>query len=105
MPVHFFPITKSLRQDPEYKAIEEFKKWDFWVNAQHEVVEKYEPKPVMITQWDDLDLPFIAEIAGSTILIDMVTEVVKGGKTPLEAAQRAQQRTETLITQLGYKRW
>jgi hypothetical protein len=59
----------------------------------------------MITQWADLDLPFIAEIAGSTILVDMVTDAVKGGKTPLEAAQRAQQRAEQLITQLGYKRW
>ena len=35
----------------------------------------------------------------------MVTDVVKGGKTPLEAATRAQGRAETLITQLGYKKW
>lgn len=105
VPVHFFPITKSLREDPEYKAIPDFKNWGFWVDAQHEVVENHEPKPVMITQWDDLDLPFIAEIAGSTILVDMVTDVVRGGKTPMEAAQRAQQRAETLITQLGYKKW
>jgi len=104
-PVHFFPITKSLWQDPEYKSVEDFKKWDFWVTAQHVVIDKHEPKPGMITQWEDLDLPFIAEIAGSTILVDMVTDVVRGGKTPLEAAQRAQQRAETLITQLGYKRW
>ncbi len=105
VPVHFFPVTKSLRDDPEYKAIPDFKNWAFWVDAQHEVVEKHEPKPVMITEWDDLDLPFIAEIAGSTILVDMVTDVVRGGKTPMEAAERAQQRAETLITQLGYKRW
>lgn len=105
VPVHFFPITKSLRQDPQYLAIPEFKKWKFWIDAQHQVIEKNEPKPVMITNWSDLDLPFIAEIAGSTILVDMVTDVVKGGKTPLDAAQRAQQRAEQLITQLGYKRW
>jgi multiple sugar transport system substrate-binding protein len=105
VPVHLFPITKSLWQDPEYKSVEDFKKWDLWVTAQHVVIDKYEPKPVLITQWDDLDLPFIAEIAGSTILVDMVTDVVRGGKTPLEAAQRAQQRAETLIIQLGYRRW
>ena len=105
VPVHFFPITKSLRENAEYKAIPDFKNWGFWVDAQHQVVEKNEPKPVMITEWDDLDLPFIAEIAGSTILVDMVTDVVQGGKTPMEAAQRAQQRAETLITQLGYKKW
>lgn len=105
VPVHFFPITKSMRQDPRYLAIPEFQKWKFWIDAQHQVIEKNEPKPVMITQWADLDLQFISEIAGSTILVDMVTDAVKGGKTPLEAAQRAQQRAEQLITQLGYKRW
>lgn len=105
VPVHFFPITKSLRQDPEYQAIPDFQKWKFWVDAQHQVIEKNEPKPVMITQWRDLDLPYIAEIAGSTILVDMVTDVVKGGKAPLEAAKKAQERAEQLITQLGYKRW
>ena len=105
VPVHFFPIPKSLRKDPEYLAIPDFQKWKFWIDAQHQVIEKNEPKPVMITQWQDLDLPFIAEIAGSTILVDMVTDVVKNGKTPLDAAKTAQQRAETLITQLGYKRW
>jgi multiple sugar transport system substrate-binding protein len=105
VPVHFFPITKSLREDSDYKAIPDFQKWKFWVDAQHNVIEKYDPKPLLITEWDDLELPFVAEIAGSTILVDMVTDVVKGGKTPLEAAQRAQQRAETLITQLGYKKW
>jgi multiple sugar transport system substrate-binding protein len=105
VPVHFFPITKSLRVDPQYAAIEEFKKWKFWVDAQHEVIEKNDPKPLLITQWQDLELPFVAELAGSTILVDMVTDVVKGGKTPMEAATRAQGRAETLITQLGYKKW
>lgn len=105
VPVHFFPITKSLRKDPEYLATPDFKKWGFWIDAQHAVIEKNEPKPVMITQWDDLNLPFIAEIAGSTILSDMVTDVLKGGKTPLEAAKKAQQRAEQLIKQLGYKQW
>jgi multiple sugar transport system substrate-binding protein len=105
VPVHLFPITKSLTKDPAYLAIPDFQKWKFWIDAQRQVIEKNEPKPVMITNWDDLDLPFIAEIAGSTILVDMVTDVVKGGKTPLQAAQRAQQRAEQLITQLGYKRW
>jgi hypothetical protein len=60
---------------------------------------------LLITQWKDLDLPFIAEIAGSGILSDMVIDVMKNGKTPAEASARAQQRAETLISQLGYKTW
>ena len=62
-------------------------------------------RPLLITQWTDLELPYIAEIAGSTIMVDMVTDVTKNGKSPMEAATRAQQRAEQLITQLGYKKW
>lgn len=105
VPVHFFPINKSLRERADYKAIPEFQKWKFWVDAQHQVIEKHDPRPLLITQWTDLELPYIAEIAGSTILVDMVTDATKNGKTPMEAATRAQQRAEQLITQLGYKKW
>ena len=58
-----------------------------------------------MTQWEDLKLPFTAEIAGSGILADMVTDVVQGTRPPKEAAERAQERAEQLITQLGYKTW
>ena len=62
-------------------------------------------KPLMMTEWDDLQLPFIQEVATSGILIDMVTDVLRRGKDPKDAAQRAQDRAEKLITQLGYKKW
>jgi multiple sugar transport system substrate-binding protein len=105
VPVHFFPITKSLRQNPQYLATPAFQKWKFWVDAQHEVIDKNDPKPLLITVWKDLDFPFIAELANSTILVDMVTDVTRGQRSPQDAARRAQQRAEQLITQLGYKTW
>jgi ABC-type glycerol-3-phosphate transport system substrate-binding protein len=105
VPVHFFPITKSLRENAAYKATPAFQKWRFWVDAQHEVIAKHDPKPLLITQWKDLDFPFIAELANSTILVDMVTDVTRGTRSAADAARRAQQRAEQLITQLGYKTW
>ena len=45
------------------------------------------------------------EIASSGILIDMVTDVVDRDVSPADAAARAQERAEELITQLGYKTW
>jgi ABC-type glycerol-3-phosphate transport system substrate-binding protein len=105
VPVHFFPITKSMQADPQYLATPDFQKWKFWVDAQQNVIANHDPKPLMITDWKDLDLPYIQEVAGSGILIDMVTDVVKNGRAPQDAAKRAQDRTEQLITQLGYKRW
>jgi multiple sugar transport system substrate-binding protein len=105
VPIHFFPIRESMQDDVDYLATPEIERWKFWVDAQREVIANYDPKPVMITQWSDVDLPYIQEIAGSGILIDMVTDVVQRGMAPEEAAERAQQRAEELITQLGYKRW
>jgi multiple sugar transport system substrate-binding protein len=105
VPIQLFPITKSMQSNPEYQALPEIKKWKFWVEAQQNIIQSNEPKPLLITRWQDLDLPFIAEIAGSGILSDMVIDVMKNGKTPMEAATRAQKRAETLIGQLGYANW
>ena len=105
VPVHFFPITKSLREDAAYQATPDFETWGFWTDAQQNIIANHEPKPLMMTEWDDLSLPFTKEIADSGILIDMVVAVVSGQSTPEEAAARAQRRAEDLITQLGYKTW
>ncbi len=105
VPIHFFPITRSMQSDPQYLATPDFAKWKFWVDAQRNVIANYEPKPLLITHWDDLQLPYLQEIAGSGILIDMVTDVVKNNRSPADAARRAQDRAEALIAQLGYKRW
>ncbi|WP_213741737.1 sugar ABC transporter substrate-binding protein [Bradyrhizobium sp. dw_411] len=105
VPIQLFPITKSMQSNPGYQALPEIQKWKFWVEAQKNIIQSNEPKPLLITRWQDLDLPFIAEIAGSGILSDMVIDVMKNGKTPLESATRAQKRAETLIGQLGYANW
>jgi ABC-type glycerol-3-phosphate transport system substrate-binding protein len=105
VPIQFFPITKSLQQNPEYLATPQIEKWKFWVDQQLEVIAEGEPKPVMITRWEDLNLPFIQELASSGILSDMVTNVVQRGMAPEEAAENAQQRAEELIEALGYRKW
>jgi multiple sugar transport system substrate-binding protein len=105
VPTHLLPITRSMSEDPEYLAHPDFEKWDYWLQAQLKIIAEDDPKPLLMTRWEDLKLPFLAEIAGSGILADMVTDVVQGTRTPEEAAERAQERAEQLITQLGYKTW
>ena len=105
VPIHFFPITKSMQADEEYLATPAFVKWAAWRDAQFNVIQNHDPKPLMITEWDDLELPFVQEIATSGILVDMVTDVVDRDVSPEDAAARAQERAEELITQLGYKKW
>jgi len=106
VPIHFFPITKSMQKDPIYlNQTPEFKTWRFWVEAQENIISSGRAKPLLITQWDDVDLPYINEIAGSPILVDMVTDTVTGARSPRAAAQRAQERAEALIKDLGFKKW
>ena len=105
VPTHLLPVRQSIAEDPEYLAHSDFEKWDYWLEAQLNIIAEDDPRPLLITDWNDLNLPFTAEIAGSGILADMVTDVVQGTRTPEEAAQRAQERAEQLIEQLGYKNW
>ena len=105
VPIHFFPIRKSVQKDPKYLATPDLATWKFWVDAQKNIIANHDPKPLMITEWDDLDLPFVQEVAGSGILVEMVTDVVEGRLSAVDAAAKAQKRTEKLITQLGYKKW
>ena len=105
VPVHFFPIRKSVREDPRYKATPLIKEWKFWTDQQHEYISRGLAQPLLMTEWDDLELPFINEIAESGILMDMVTDVLKKDKDPLRAAIDAQKKAEKLIEKLGYKKW
>jgi ABC-type glycerol-3-phosphate transport system substrate-binding protein len=98
-------VSTKILEDERYKATPDFAKWQFWVDAQNKVISRDNPKPLLLIRDSDMKLPFIGEIGGSTILVDMVTDVVRGGMTPEAAAARAQQRAEQLITQLGYKKW
>jgi hypothetical protein len=61
--------------------------------------------PLGFTRPEDNLLPFLAELDGSSIVADMVVEVMVGGKNPRAEADRAQKRAEELLTQLGHKRW
>jgi ABC-type glycerol-3-phosphate transport system substrate-binding protein len=61
--------------------------------------------PLGFTRPEDNLLPFLAELDGSSIVADMIVEVMVGGKNPKAEADRAQKRAEELLTQLGHKRW
>jgi ABC-type glycerol-3-phosphate transport system substrate-binding protein len=103
--IHLLPVSTKILDDDRYKAIPAFSKWKFWVDAQNKVIAKDDPRPMLLIKDSDKKLPFVGEVAGSTILVDMVTDVVRNGVAPEAAASRGQQRAEQLITQLGYKKW
>ena len=104
VPVHLLPTLKSVRNSPAYQANEMYQRWKEWVDMDYFYFEKDLAKPTLIIQWADLKLPFGLEILGSGIVVDMVTDAVRGMPSA-QAAAKAQARAEELITKLGYKRW
>ncbi len=104
VPIHLLPTLKSVRANPAYQANETVRKWKEWQDMQYRYFDTGRAKPTLIVEWDDLRLPFGLEILGSGIVPDMVTDAVRGMPSA-QAAAKAQQRAEELITNLGYKRW
>jgi ABC-type glycerol-3-phosphate transport system substrate-binding protein len=102
VPIHFFPITKSLRQSAAYKGTEMIQRWKGWLDAQEQYLEKDWGKPTLVVDWSDMNRPYLMEVLGSGILRDMVMDVVLEKIEPQKAADRAQKRLEEMMKGKGY---
>ena len=104
VPIHLLPIDRTMYEDAAYwEQTPAFDTWRFWVGIQRNFIAQGNARPVI--EWDDLKIPYLSEVGGSGILIDMVSDVITERRTPEEAAQYAQRRTEQLIEEMGYRRW
>ena len=56
---------------------------------------------MLVTEWDDMKKPYLLEVMGSGILVDMVMEAVKGVPSA-DAAAKAQRRVEELLVRTGH---
>jgi multiple sugar transport system substrate-binding protein len=106
VPIHFFPITKSLRQSADYQATPMIQRWSGWLEAQEYYLENDLVKPTLVVEWEDLNTkPYLMEVLGSGILKDMVMEVTLEDLPIDEATATAQARAEELIQAGGYAKW
>lgn len=103
VPIHFFPITKSLRKDPAYLNTPMVKRWKSWLDVEQYYLQNDLAKPTLVVDWSDMKTkPYLMEILGSGILKDMVMEVTKEGVPAKKAAAKAQKRAEELLRMKGY---
>src|SRR3989442_11386481 len=102
-PLH--PTFKSRINDAEYLSHPRIKKWKSWHDVMVNGLRTNRFLPIGFSRPEDNRLPFLAELDGSSIVADMVVEVMVSGKPPKAEANRAQRRAEELLTQLGHKRW
>jgi len=106
VPIHFFPITKSLREAEAYQQTPMIQRWASWLEAQEHYLANDLAKPTLVVEWEDLETkPFLMEILGSAIIRDMVMEVAVEGVPIDDAAASAQARAEELIEMRGYAKW
>jgi multiple sugar transport system substrate-binding protein len=101
VPIHLLPIKKSTYKNPKYADNATISKWRSWVDMQEKFFRNDWIKPVLVTQWDDMKKPYLLEVMGSGILVDMVFDAVKGMPSA-EAAAKAQKRVEELLVQTGH---
>jgi multiple sugar transport system substrate-binding protein len=103
VPIHFFPITKSLRQSATYKGTEMIQRWKGWLDAQEQYLENDWGKPTLVTEWSDMtEKPYLMELLGWGILRDMVMDVTVEKMAPEKAAEKAQKRLEDEMRRKGY---
>ena len=103
VPIHLFPITKSLRASPKYQNLEMIQRWKGWIEVQQGYLDKDQGKPTLVVDWSDMtEKPYLLEVLGSGILRDMVMDVVLEKWEPQKAAEKAQKRLEDLLRSKGY---
>jgi ABC-type glycerol-3-phosphate transport system substrate-binding protein len=101
VPIHLLPIKKSTYKNPAYWDNETIRKWRPWVDMQEKYFHNDWIKPVLVTEWDDMKKPYLLEVMGSGILVDMVMDAVKGVPSA-DAAAKAQKRVEELLVRTGH---
>ncbi len=103
VPIHLFPITKSLRNSAKYQGVEMIQRWKGWIEVQQGYLDKDQGKPTLVVDWADMtEKPYLMEVLGSRILRDMVMDVVLDKMGPEDAAQKAQKRLEAFMRGRGY---
>ncbi len=103
VPIHFFPITKSMRADRDYQSTPMIQRWKGWLEAQEYYLSRDQGRPTLVVNWEDMNTkPYLMEVLGSGILRDMVMDAVLEGKPPKDATARAQKRLEDLLRSKGY---
>jgi len=104
VPIHFFPITKSLRERLAYKENPVIKKWHEWLDVQEIYFKNDLARPLLVKDWDDLKRPFLLEVLDSNIISELVLDVTVRGRTPKEAAAKAQTSFERLLPPGRYRK-
>jgi N,N'-diacetylchitobiose transport system substrate-binding protein len=101
-PVHMFPITKSLANDPSYKALPALKTWKRWISQQEEYIKRGQALPVGVYAPHEKEVPFIQSVYDSGIIVDEIMSVVQGRRKPKQAGEMMTKRVNALIKELGY---
>ncbi len=100
VPTQLLPVRPSIFDSADYRALPEVQNWGFWIEKQRETLASGRAYPLMVTETSDLELPYLSDLYGSEILVDMVMDVVENDADPDEAMADAQARADELLSPL-----
>lgn len=98
VPTQLLPVRESIFDDPDYQDREEMQDWEFWIEAQRDMLATGRAQPLMVTQPEDMELPYLSDLYGSEILVDMAMDVVEDGADIDTAMAEAQERADDLLS-------
>jgi hypothetical protein len=62
VPIHLLPIKKSTYKNPKYADNAMISKWRPWVDMQEKFFRNDWIKPVLVTDWSDMQKPYLLEV-------------------------------------------
>jgi hypothetical protein len=101
VPVHLTPIFKQLANDKKY--VDAASNFGSWHQRTIERLQNGSTRPILMPDANgrDRELPFLLEFQRVGILSGAVSDVLSSGKTPVQAAKRAQMRAVQVVNRSG----
>lgn len=108
VPIHLTPIFEGMANNQDYMAAPFISRWKPWEEQTRTFLQdSNRVRPILMPDNSEPGraVPFLLDFQSSRILTQAVTDVIKNGVSPDEAAKTAQRKAEQLVESLGLKRW
>lgn len=108
VPIHLTPIFKNMALNAPYTSNELISRWKPWEQQTIQFLENpNRVRPILMpdNSITGRKIPFLLEFQARNILTKAVSAVVSEDVAPEIAAKRAQEESEIMIENLGFRKW
>ena len=99
VPIHLTPIIRSVAASSEYNATPMVTRWKGWQAHTIQLLENREALPIMMSRFEDRELPKLMELGADRVITNMILAVCKEGRSPGQAASEAQAEALKIVAE------